>query len=144
MEKQKIPEEKQSSAREKRRVVLVGTYKGDQLTRWRGWYCWPISADDLKCCQCENVANGQSQLPMPNMGKLETGNNGNGSTSTLATLSAVAELWLFKGTAEQKSYKAEFVGIKTREELIRDYGYPAKGKSHGDLYALFKPAQEVA
>ena len=138
MEKQKIPEEKQSSAREKRRVVLVGTYKGDQLTRWRGWYCWPISADDLKCCQCENVANGQSQLPMPNMGKLETGNNGNGSTSTLATLSAVAELWLFKGTAEQKSYKAEFVGIKTREELIRDYGYPAKGKAHGDRYALFK------
>ena len=21
------------------RIVLVGTYKGDQLTQWRGWYC---------------------------------------------------------------------------------------------------------
>lgn len=53
-------------------------------------------------------------------------------------LSAVSELWLFKGTKEQRNYKAEFVGIKTREELVRDYGYPAKGKAHGDRYALFK------
>jgi hypothetical protein len=27
-------------------AVLVGTYKGDQLTRWRGWYNYPISDDD--------------------------------------------------------------------------------------------------
>ena len=27
-------------------TVLVGTYKGDQLTRWRGWYNYPISDDD--------------------------------------------------------------------------------------------------
>ena len=29
-----------------RRIVLVGTYKGDQLTKWRGWYNYPISAED--------------------------------------------------------------------------------------------------
>jgi hypothetical protein len=26
------------------------------------------------------------------------------------------------------------------EELVRDYGYPAKGKAHGDKYLLFKTA----
>ncbi len=50
----------------------------------------------------------------------------------------VNELWLFLGTAAQKTYKAEFVGVKTREELIKDYGYPAKGKGHGEKYLLFK------
>ena len=39
----------------------------------------------------------------------------------------ITELWLFQGTKEQKTFKAEFVGIKTREELIRDYGYPGDG-----------------
>ena len=29
------------------RIVLVGTYKGDQLTRWPGWYCWPLGKDDF-------------------------------------------------------------------------------------------------
>ena len=91
------------AASETRRVVLVGTYKGDQLSRWRGWYNYPISDDD---------------------------------TTTDAV--SITELWLFKGTNDQKTYKAEFVGIKTREELVRDYGYPAKGKAHGDRYLLFK------
>ena len=27
-------------------VVLAGTYKGDQLKKWRGWYNYPISDDD--------------------------------------------------------------------------------------------------
>jgi hypothetical protein len=40
------------------RVVLVGACRGDQL----------------KCCQCESVASGQSQLPIKAMGKLATGN----------------------------------------------------------------------
>ena len=50
----------------------------------------------------------------------------------------INELWLFNGTKEQKSYKAEFVGIKTRKELVSQYGYPAKGKAHGEKYLLFK------
>lgn len=87
------------------RIVLVGTYKGDQLTKWRGWYNYPISDDDK---------------------------------ITEADAASITELWLFKGTKDQRTYKAEFVGIKTRQELIVDYGYPAKGKVHGDRYLLFK------
>ena len=75
---------------ETRRVVLVGTYKGGQLTKWRGWYNYPISDDDK---------------------------------ITEVDAASITELWLFKGTRERKTYKAEFVGIKTRDELIRDYGY---------------------
>ncbi len=88
-----------------RRVVLVGTYKGDQLSRWHGWYNYPISDDDK---------------------------------ITEADAALITELWLFKGTKDQRTYKAEFVGIKTREELVRDYSYPTKGKAHGDKYLLFK------
>ena len=87
------------------KVILVGTYKGDQLTRWNGWYNYPISADDT--IRPDDAAK-------------------------------INELWLFQGTKAQKDFKAEFVGIKTREELVHDYGYPAKGKAHGDKYLLFK------
>ena len=64
--------------------------------------------------------------------------NGRTGCSLPADLSVVNELWLFKGTREQRIYKASFVGIKTRRELIDGYGYPAKGKAHGDRYLLFK------
>jgi DNA (cytosine-5)-methyltransferase 1 len=89
------------------RIVLVGTYKGDQLTDWRGWYNYPISDEDK---------------------------------ITDAEAAKITELWLFKGTKAERRYKAEFVGVKTRDELIRDYGYPAKGKAHGEKYLLFKAA----
>ena len=87
------------------KVVLVGTYKGDQLTKWRGWYNYPISAKD-------RISEDDA--------------------------AKVNELWLFKGTTAQKNYKAEFVGIKTRNELVEQYGYHAKGKAHGDKYLLYK------
>ena len=29
------------------RIVLVGTYKGDQLINWPGWYNYPISEGDF-------------------------------------------------------------------------------------------------
>ena len=102
------------------RIVLVGTYKGDQLTKWRGWYNWPISEGDFSRVEHVERADGRAGSPLP------------------ADMSKVNELWLFKGTKDEKRYRAEFVGIKTREELIRDYGYPAKGKAHGDKYFLFK------
>lgn len=86
------------------RIILVGTYKGDQLSKWAGWYCYPITENDK---DIEGYA------------------------------SRINELWLFKGMAEQKTFIAKFVGIKTRDELIKDYGYPAKGKAHGDKYLLF-------
>ena len=89
----------------KNRIVLVGTYKGDQLTKWQGWYNYPISGGDK--ISAEDAAK-------------------------------ITELWLFKGKKDQRNYKAEFVGIKTRQELIDGYGYSAKGKAHGDKYLLFK------
>lgn len=85
--------------------VLVGTYKGDQLTKWRGWYNYPISDKD-------KIAESNA--------------------------ASITELWLFKGTKDEKRFKAEFVGIKTRQELVDGYGYPAKGKAHGEKYFLFK------
>ena len=88
-------------------TVLVGTYKGEQLTDWRGWYNYPISDDDK---------------------------------ITEADAAKIDELWLFKGTKDERRYKAEFVGVKTRQELIDKYGYPAKGKAHADKYLLFKTA----
>ena len=102
------------------RVVLVGTYKGDQLTRWRGWYNYPIADDDFGRKERKGRKDGRAGSPLP------------------ADLSRINELWLFQGTSGQKKYKAEFVGVKTREELVRDYGYPARGKAHGERYLLFK------
>ena len=106
-EKQKTVSRKATKADDfsSRRIVLVGTYKGDQLTKWLGWYNYPISDDDK--IGAEDAAK-------------------------------ITELWLFNGKKDQRNYKAEFVGVKTREELIKDYGYPAKGKAHGDQYLLFK------
>lgn len=143
-------------------VVLVGTYKGDQLDRWPGWYCWPLAADAAKQnaeCTMHNDG-GVSHLGEPSAAdkfpRAETRKRGGDKHTDLLTpdgvredmsrvgseqirvLKQITELWLFQGTKAQKTYRAEFAGIKTREELIRDYGYPAKGKPHGDRYALFK------
>ncbi len=97
--------EAQQVASEVSRIVLVGTYKGDQLKKWHGWYNYPIlNADKI-------IADDAAKI---------------------------TELWLFKGKKEQRNYKASFVGVKTRQELIDGYGYPAKGKAHGDKYLLFK------
>ena len=37
---------KKAEGADAQRRVLVGTYKGDQLTKWRGWYNYPIGAKD--------------------------------------------------------------------------------------------------
>lgn len=88
-----------------KKVVLIGTYKTGQLSKWRGWYNYPISAKD-------KISESDA--------------------------TKIKELWLFNGIKAQKNYKAEFVGIKTRKELVEQYGYPAKGKAHGEKYLLFK------
>jgi len=44
--KTKIQKPRKIAAAEPRRYVLVGTYRGDQLTGWRGWYNYPISDED--------------------------------------------------------------------------------------------------
>lgn len=88
-----------------KRIVLVGTYKENQLSKWRGCYNYPISDDDK--ISADDAAK-------------------------------ITELWLFNGKKAQRTYKAEFVGVKTRQELIDGYGYPAKGKAHSEKYLLFK------
>ena len=143
------------------RVVLVGTYRGDQLKDWPGWYCWPIETLKVEGSKVEGSANGkdaqrENPAQSPQSAQREFGSKENlcasaalreeKSSRTSRTsreeipsgLQSVTELWLFQGTKAQRSYKAEFVGVKTRAELVRDYGYPATGKPHGDRYALFK------
>ncbi len=105
------------------RFVLVGTYKGDQLTKWRGWYNYPISDEELS--HAETQRRGENEL-VTNCDK--------------SLFSKINELWLFNGTKDERRYGAEFVGVKTRKELIDNYGYPAKGKAHGEKYLLFKTA----
>ena len=105
IEERMASNDKGAPVAEQKRYVLIGTYKGDQLTKWKGFYNYPIGDKDK--ISKEDAAK-------------------------------INELWLFNGTKAQKNYKAEFVGIKTRKELVNDYGYPAKGKAHGDRYLLFK------
>ena len=38
------------------KYVLVGTYRGNQLTRWSGWYNYPIS--DKELTRVENINEG--------------------------------------------------------------------------------------
>ena len=91
--------------KENNSLVLIGTYKGNQLEKWPDYYNYPISdADEI----------------------------------TKADAKRIEELWLFKGTTAQKTFSAKFIGIKTREELIEKYAYPATGKAHSDKYLLFK------
>ena len=45
----KLKTKKEANAAEEsaaKKVVLVGTYKGDMLTKWRDWYCYPVRAAD--------------------------------------------------------------------------------------------------
>lgn len=52
---------------------------------------------------------------------------------------AVSELWLFNGVKDAQYFAAEFVGRFTRDELVRDWGYPAKDRAHGDgAYLLYR------
>ena len=59
-------------------------------------------------------------------------------------LASVRELWLFNSVRDQVTRTAEFIGVKTRGELVADYGYPAKGKAHAEKYLLFKTSPAYA
>ena len=39
-------------------VVLVGTYRGDQLAKWRGWYNCPVSDEDFTRNQLDSKPIG--------------------------------------------------------------------------------------
>ena len=51
-------------AETEKKVVLVGTYKGDQLTRWRGWYNWPVSDSDFNA-ETQSGREGRAGSPLP-------------------------------------------------------------------------------
>ena len=55
----------------------------------------------------------------------------------------INELWLFNGTKAQHTFAAEFVGVKTRKELVAEYKYPAKGSDHSNKYLLFKIKRQL-
>lgn len=93
---------KKAPAEEPKKCVLVGTYKGDQLTEWRGWYNYPISDEELSQTQ----RRGENEL-VTNCDK--------------SSFSEINELWLFKGTKDERRYKAEFVGVKTRGSSWNDF-----------------------
>ncbi len=136
---------------EPRRVVLVGTYRGGQLKDWPGWYCWPLDDDVSAAKSAKKFSRGDAEM--------RSVKDPSRVSRPVSGFSSVTELWLYKGTADERRYRAEFVGVKTREELFRDYGYPGgddsatknakdakrKGralsrpsKPHGTHYALFK------
>ena len=163
---------KEGNAEGARRIVLVGTYRGDQLKDWPGWYCWPLDDDvsaakDAKGKDSRRAAEPQRENPAlsPQGPQSVLGASGQRCVPGVLReeipewLHRVTELWLYKGTADERRYRAEFVGVKTRDELVRDYGYPggddlshaeaqrrragrgkrpACPKPHGTHYALFK------
>jgi site-specific DNA-methyltransferase (adenine-specific) len=118
------------------RIVLVGTYKGNQLENWPTWYCWPLDAEEAPPKATNDIPHKDADAHREREEKLRV------SVSLCEIipdwLPRITELWLFQGNKAQKTYKAEFVGVKTRTELVRDYGYPATGKAHGQRYALFR------
>ena len=162
------------------RIVLVGTYKGGQLEKWHGWYNYPVDAGswewktgnglDEKDVKGNGLVQGREAPASMEAGQLDEVNTKGGKEPRGAesaegdsmrfmrleeSFSRVTELWLFKGTRDVQRYRAEFVGIKTRGELISDYGYPMDGlagksekqvegasarlpKKHASHYALFK------
>ena len=50
-----------------RRVVLVGTYRGDQLAKWRGWYNYPISDSDFSRVEHVERVEGRAGSMSPTM-----------------------------------------------------------------------------
>ena len=88
-----------------RKVVLVGTYRGDQLEAWPGYYNYPLTKRDKVDVACAKKVN---------------------------------EIWLFQGAKDGRFFAAKFVGEFTRDRLVSEFGYPAKGRGHGDTYLLYR------
>ena len=43
------------------RIVLVGIYRGDQLTKWRGWYNYPIYDEDFSRVERVDRVDGERE-----------------------------------------------------------------------------------
>lgn len=84
-----------------KKVVLVGTYRVEQLNKWilpKGYYNYPIAEkDNISLDDCKRVT----------------------------------ELWLYNGAKAEKVFGAEFVGIKSATELREyDYPSTSKPHSN--------------
>ena len=88
-----------------KKTVLVGTYRGNQLEEWLGYYNYPLTAKDKFDVESAKKVN---------------------------------EIWLFQAAKDGRFFAAEFIGEFTREQLKKQFAYPAKGKGHGDTYLLYK------
>ena len=53
----------------RRRVVLVGTYSGDQLKDWPGWYCWPLDAGESHAKSAKSAKTGRDAPYAPDYWK---------------------------------------------------------------------------
>ena len=172
---------KTGSTEKPHHIVLVGTYRGDQLKDWPGWYCWPLDGDVSAATNTKANSRGGAKARSVRDDLLTTNaacDSDNASRDSIShkrsehrgamalemceqsrLLKNISELWLYRGTADERRYRAEFIGVKTREELIRDYGYPGgddsatkntkdakregralsrPSKPHATHYALFK------
>lgn len=52
-----------------RRVVLIGTYRGDQLKDWPGWYCWPLDAGESHAKSAKSAKTGRDAPNAADYGK---------------------------------------------------------------------------
>ena len=136
-------------------AAIVGTYKEKQLAwiKRHGIYNYPVREEDFG--RVEHVDRVGGEWKTGN-GERGTGNGG---------FQSVKELWLYADTKGTRHvFEAKYVGIKTRDELVAEYGYPANGvfgrvdgraacphaaangalrttrptKSHGPRYYVFK------
>ena len=53
----------------RRRVVLVGTYRGGQLKNWPGWYCWPLDAGESHAKSAKSAKTGRDAPNAADYGK---------------------------------------------------------------------------
>ena len=84
-------------------AVLVGTYKGDQLKKWRGWYNYPISDSDFSRVEHVERVDGRARSPS--------------APQSHADHSCVTELWLFTGT---KDFAATLAANHPNTNVIND------------------------
>ena len=89
-------------------VVLVGTYRKDQLEKWvlpRGFYNYPIHAEDSVI---REAAPG------------------------------IGELWLYAGKSGKRRFSATYEREVTAEDLAKLGYPRGKGKPHAEKYLLFR------
>ena len=98
------------------RIVLVGTYRGDQLTKWRGWYCYPV--ESVKC-RVESVKCGERGT---GNGERETGNGewgtGNGRARSPSAPQSPAN------SSTTSTYPLSIFPESEQRRIAADFGQP--------------------